>query len=259
MKNSKFYFFQLFFAFALLFKFSTIEAVTFHAILIGDTDDKELKKVVKKDIQHMEKHFDDVFDFLNVDLLDQTTYTGGHVNTKILSDLENMKIEPEDLIFLYFSGHGFHTTSKETPDWPYLYFTKDDSGVNELKILEILVKHNPKLIICMADCCNNIIKNWELPDLVGKREKARGKSDAAMKNLNRLFLEEKGVIIISSSSPGYYAEGTDEDGSFFTNYYIEAFKKAIHSQEPTSWNDILAQVQSKLCKSQQPQYELILH
>lgn len=245
--------FLLVFIFLLIFK---IEASTFHAILIGDTNDHELKKVVAKDILHMETHINRVFDRLDVDYLEQTIYTGNHVNKNILVDLKNLNVEPDDIIFLYYTGHGFYSDKQNAGTWPYLYLSNDRVGINEYKILEILMEHHPRLIICFADCCNNILNKKRMPEILAHTGIDLKKVQT---NIHKLFLEDRGVIMISSAAPGFYAEGTDEKGSFFTNCYLHVFEKAVVSQENINWNEILSEVQKTLWKRQHPQYELLLN
>jgi hypothetical protein len=235
-----------------------VEAVTFHAILVGDTRDESLRSVIKKDLKRMEKHVDEIFESLDVDELEQITYTGSDTNATLLQDLEKLNIQHEDIVFFYFSGHGFYVTHAHHC-WPFLYLSRDDAGINECYIMDILAKYNPRLLICLADCCNNILEEDEIPQVLIKQKSSKKEKKFASCVINKLFLENRGVILISSAAPGYYAEGTDEGGSDFTAAYIKMMKKVAHHPENASWDFICSGLQIKLGKQQNPQFQLDLH
>lgn len=236
-----------------------VEAVTFHAILVGDTRDESLRPVIKKDLRRMEKHVDEVFESLDVDNLEQVTYTGSDTNATLLQDLEKLNIQHDDIVFFYFSGHGFYVTHAQDHCWPFLYLSRDDAGISEYHVMNALAKHNPRLLICLVDCCNNVLEDDELPQVLIKQKSSKREKKVASCVINKLFLENRGVILISSAAPGYYAEGTDEEGSDFTAAYIKMMKKVAHQPENASWDFICSGLQIKLGKQQKPQYLLDLH
>lgn len=239
----------------------SLEASTFHTILIGDTRDKELRKVIQKDLKHMEKHLDEVFECLDVDWYQQVIYTGHDVNSDILQDLKNLNIQPDDIVFFYFSGHGFYTGNSEAECWPTLYFSQEDIGIDQSYIMQVILEQQPRLFICLADCCNNILEEEdEIPEIIATRYKVKSKKLGKSLSLRKLFLEARGVILISSAAPEYYAEGTNEKGSCFTNHYIKAFNQALQlNSAHISWDCILSKTQQILWKTQRPQYQLMFY
>ncbi len=241
--------------------FLALEAVTFHTILIGDTRDKELRKVIQKDLKHMEKHLDEVFEYLDVDWHQQLVYTGRDTNSTILQDLKNLHIQPDDIVFFYFSGHGFYTGKSKTECWPTLYFSQEDVGIDQSYIIQLILEQQPRLFICLADCCNNILEeDDDVPEIIAKRFKIEPKREKKSSGLQKLFLEAKGVVLIASAGPEYYAEGTNEKGSCFTNCYIKTFNQALQSHpEKVSWDSILSKTQHMLWEAQKPQYQLMFH
>lgn len=241
-------------------QFLALEAVTFHTILIGDTRDKELRKVIQKDLKHMEKHLDEVFEYLDVDWHQQVIYTGRDTNSTILQDLKNLNIQSDDIVFFYFSGHGFYTGNSKKECWPTLYFSQEDIGIDQSYIMQLILARQPRLFICLADCCNNILEEDDIPEIIAKRFKIEPKREGKSLSLQKLFLDARGVILISSAAPEYYAEGTNERGSCFTNCYIKTFNQALQiNPEKVSWDSILFKTQQMLWETQKPQYQLIFH
>lgn len=260
MNKFFFCFFQLFIFSFILHNPIELESATFHAILIGDSDDQELKKVVVRDLTHMKEHLKEVYLSLDeVNSYSQNIYLGKQVNSTVLDQLASLKIKEEDIVFFYYSGHGFNTKRNKAEKWPYLYFNHGDIGINSRSIVEILLNYQPRLIICFFDCCNNVLKHKDIPMLFQLGHAQQKKLRIKPANVRKLFQETKGLVLISSASPDFYSEGTDQNGSFFTNQYIEIFKKNMSSENPSSWDDLLSKTCTILWKRQRPFYELMLY
>ena len=72
---------------------SCLQATTFHSILVGDSDDQELKKVVRKDLLHMQTHTQEIFHALQgVERLEQRVYRGEQVNPLLMQELAQLPI-----------------------------------------------------------------------------------------------------------------------------------------------------------------------
>lgn len=241
---------------------SCLQATTFHSILVGDSDDQELKKVVRKDLLHMQTHTQEIFHALQgVERLEQRVYRGEQVNPLLMQELAQLPIEPNDIVFFYFSGHGFNTKSHRQILWPFLYFNHGDIGIDTRQIVEQLLFYQPRLLVFFVDCCNNILKPRDFPNFLQREAQVAEQVELDMNaffNIRHLFQNFEGVIIISSASPGFYSEGTDEKGSCFTNCYLRFFKSFTNSSALTSWQQILGQVQKKLWKRQRPYYDLLI-
>ena len=241
---------------------SCLQATTFHSILVGDSDDQELKKVVTKDLLHMQAHTQEIFNALQgVECFEQRVYKAEQVNPLLMQELAQLTIERDDIVFFYFSGHGFNTKKHRQTLWPFLYFNHGDIGIDSLQIMEQLLFYRPRLLVFLVDCCNNLLKPRDFPNFLQREAQVGDQVEletSAFFNICHLFQNFEGVIMISSASPGFYSEGTDKKGSCFTNCYLRFFKRFTSSSSPTSWQEILAQVQRKLWKRQRPHYDLLI-
>ena len=65
-------------------------------------------------------------------------------------------------------------------------------------------------------------------------------------------------IIVASASPQFYAEGTDQGGSYFTNRFIRFFNIKSSFTNETTWEEILEASKQSLWKSQRPYYDVNL-
>jgi hypothetical protein len=198
-------------------------------------------------------------------MYEQTSYSGRDVNRHLMDDLAAWNIQPDDIVFFYFSGHGFYGENPAIGNWPTLYLSKGDVGINQVDIMQVLSAHNPRLLICFADCCNNILDEDDETEIltfpkVSIQKMVRQKKASAALNTQQLLEKTRGVIMISSASPTYYAEGTDKKGSFFTNRFIKTFQKTVRSTQDSNmnWESILSSTQQALWERQKPQYQLIL-
>lgn len=148
-----------------------------------------------------------------------------------------------DVVFFYYSGHGFRYNDQENV-WSYLNFCTDNGspescGVDINWVHKQLIQKAPRLSISIGDCCNNKI-DWQEPRNVLSRS-VTFKSNNTADGYRKLFLESSGHIIASGSIPGQYSLGT-QTGGLFTNGIIETLKKA-RSIEDITWNVIFEKAQ----------------
>ena len=247
------------------FNIPQIHASTFYGILVGDTQDSELKKMVRKDLALMSKHLEKISSAIsNVEEFKLLTYTRKDLNSTFLKKIEHLEIQPSDIVFFYYSGHGFYMSQQYNEfcasNSLYLYFDKSDVGVPFNEILSIFMMKQPRLTICLIDCCNDPVKKDEIPlKLISrarssKSSKFRPHPDA----IRNLFEKNNGLILGFSAAPGYCAEGTDEEGSDFTRSYVHYFEKIASTPSEVCWENILAKTCSKHFKKQHPYYEILL-
>ena len=83
-----------------------LEAKNFHALLTGDTF-SDVKEAATCDIKHIRKELHDICNTLDMTLhvkeLKGKALTKTHVRKWLASDA----ISADDIIFFYFTGHGF--------------------------------------------------------------------------------------------------------------------------------------------------------
>lgn len=187
--------------------------------------------------------------------LQQIDYSKADLETTI----EELEVNENDVIFFYFTGHGYRYEDQiQCGALPYLYLTKDkehlyEAGVCLESITEQLKAKAPRLLISLADCCNNILP-YEEPiamntALVGAIYK-------------KLFLESEGHIIATSSLPGQYSFATN-NGGYFTNSFLEVIRNLASLDSDlseVSWDKVLSQTTAKTIISseskQKPQYQV---
>lgn len=162
-----------------------------------------------------------------------------------ISFINNFTCSPDDVVFFYYSGHGFRYSDQDNNVWPYLNVCQEgqspeECGVDINWVHQQLIEKNPRLSIAIGDCCNNQI-DWLEPRNVLSRSTTY-KSNNTADGYEKLFGKSSGHIIASGSIPGQYSLGT-QTGGLFTNGIIDALKKA-RGIETITWKNIFEKAQN---------------
>lgn len=221
----------------LLLSLSSLQAQVFHAILVGDTTDEFVGTSVRQDLKLMDQKLLE----LSLELktpFQRTLIVGKLVTPRyILATLEELEIEEGDIVFFYFSGHGYRTESKQSP-LPNLLCSSAGQGFDLGDVIDLIDGKNPRLKLFVADVCNNVLPEDKAPILISSKQQARSLfHPKGNQNLVKLFLETAGTIIVASSHAGELAYCT-ERGGFFTSSLIKSIEKAASTSKAT-WEDLL--------------------
>ncbi len=222
--------------FLLLFV-APLSAQTFHAILIGDTTDLYVGSSSREDLKLINQKLNEMIEELNLPLK-KTLIVGKLVNPSfILSKIQELEFEEDDIVFFYFSGHGFRTETK-TSIWPNLLCSNTRAAFDLKNVIDIIEEKNPRLKLFVTDVCNNILKEEKAPMLISHAPLIRSLSKTnGNVNLAKLFLHTSGTIVVTSSQIGEFAYCT-KSGGFFTKSLITSIEKAALLNQ-ASWEDVL--------------------
>ena len=164
----------------------------------------------------------------NLYTVEKITLKGG--NTKlpdVTKALERINSSKDDIIFVYFSGHGGMDkdgTFVVCSDGEFLYRKRAESIISQ--------KPN-KFSVLITDACSNDIDGVAvMRSFHNTKDAKEGKNDAAYK---KLFDDYSGFMSISASLEGEYAWSDDALGGYFTHYF---FKEALIKNPQENWQDI---------------------
>lgn len=162
------------------------------------------------------------------------------------AEIKALSFSAEDVFLFYYSGHGGRMSDKKGR-WPDMALGGDT--LTDLQYPADLVSKKPvkpRLVLVLGDCCNNYMD---------KSVGARTKSAKSTAGLKPLFMDNKGVVISSSSEPGQFSLG-GSDGGVFSNAYF----KAAYNPANGSWESVLKSAQSATARDsegkQKAQFEL---
>jgi hypothetical protein len=175
------------------------------------------------------------------------------------STLNNLDVSDDDVVYCYYSGHGGNPGDSI---WPMLYFSTSgwaDDNISVDDIVDILSPKSPRLLIVIADCCNNYPDQAAHP---GPRVSPFRPVDS--ESFKRLFLNFAGTILASGCQPGQYSLGGQGYGGVFTNCFLESFYSLAETKpDSMTWEEVFikaradTQAEAELSGGQQvPQYEI---
>lgn len=182
--------------------------------------------------------------------------------------IQNLLVEPEDIIVFYYVGHGGRSVSGGC-NYPQMWMAQDDQSkmIPLCWVHEQLQNKGARFSLTIGMCCNSFTEGVtpkEAPTF-GKNPGNTYMTESQIKNIQNLFLGHKGSIIISSSKPGEpsYAPNEPTDlgpTDFFSYVLIKLFHNMISTGNGISWNSLF----SNICEGvqyvsgghQNPQYEL---
>lgn len=253
------------------------DSAELYAIVVADTDDETLGTAFAKDVLRIEAKVKQI-----------AKATGRHLsliklegrNTRIVNvihAIDHLKVNPDDVIVLYFFNHGSRFEGKENP-WPDLYFLHDNASIDMDQFNGMVINKNPKFFLSIADSCNSIVRSDRTDPRKMTTSKTSSKPvDPHIEKLiyRRLFNETSGVIIASSSQPGQFSLGFVDYGLIFTMAFLDSLEVAIAVKHTTvQWEEIFSRSQgvvtyilkelearsqnSEIEYVQVPQYEIIL-
>jgi hypothetical protein len=235
----------------LLALFGRIDAAELHAILFIDSLAENIEVAMERNYSEWEVYLEKISKYTGLDIK-RHIFIGHDLKFKrIDSFFRTLSFARDDVVVFYFSGHGYRNQKKEDP-WPYLCLSEEHISLDFSQITEILIGKNPRLLLSMADCCNNYIEL--LSDSLTKEECAPQLVGVVKQNYRRLFLETDGAIVVSSSLPGEFSWAWPYRGSCFTLAFFDALKREVRHPEGTEWAIVLEKAGESVKDLQTPQY-----
>ena len=183
---------------------------------------------------------------------------------KIQKWLSSLRKNSNDIVVFYFSGHGGRV-SQSQGQWPFIICSKRDirkraQVLMGKAICNRISKKKPRLAIIMFDSCNNQIYQKALQE--ESSQTALDVTPSMLPQLQKLFLQSRGVVIASAASPGEIAVTSVQgplSGGIFTTGFLFSLKYYAQDQNAT-WNDVFLGT-SLFCRrfyqgKQNPQYRV---
>ena len=193
------------------------EGQTVHALLIVMDDDPSVGRNVRVDRKRIQHILDSVQNELSWDVerTDLLSSEDTATRAEILEWIKNIRANPNDVVFIYYAGHGGMNRNKETflaTEGQYLYRKELVNALENVKL--------PRLTCLITDCCSSLVQSALDPTLQSSRSGARA-AGAVLKNL---FLEHKGFLHLTSATEGQYAWSNVVNGGWFTLSLINAME-----------------------------------
>lgn len=230
----------------------SLNAASLHAIIVADTLDKNIGRSVAFDLENIQAEVRNIAFYTELELKETIFKDDQVLPSQLLQAIDQLEINEDDVIFFYFSGHGFRTEKKGETPWPNLYFCSVDQGIEFDWIGKKLENYHPRLTIMMADACNNFIPKPIAPPLM---RKSIIRESLIKDNYSKLFLECKGILMITSSLAGEFSFAT-KSGGLFTRAFLQHFHSALEGHSEADWFSILEHTSDQIGRRQHPDFRM---
>lgn len=204
--------------------------VKIHAIVFCNTDDEKIGKSCQSDQERFVNELGIIETALKCEVDWLNVYTGRECNKPNLeSVVSELRCNPNDVIFFYYSGHGVHAAADPVDGWlPQMclnYQSYDqDKFVPVTYVRDKLVSKGVRLCLILTDCCNNDADWVTVKGLVNSEEKAPSTVGIDVEKLKKLFYESRGTVIATSSKRGEVSYGPDSGGCFSVAFWDEMYR-----------------------------------
>jgi hypothetical protein len=235
----------------------SIEAAALHAIIVADTTDSSIGNSTAMDMQNIQLEMQRIRQYTGLDLKETLIRGNQALPEKVFEQINHLQIDEDDVVIFYFSGHGYRTPGKGDSPWPNLYFSRVEKGIDFDLIGQKLETYNPRFLMVIADACNNIISDEYAPPLVRKMIFMRTPEQSLEENYRKLFLDFKGVVMMTSSKAGEYSWGTNR-GGLFTLALLQNLANEVKFSSDPSWYTILDKAAVQVQKNQHPDFRIYL-
>lgn len=120
-------------------------------------------------------------------------------------------------------------------------------GFDFYAVTQKLLEKEPRLLIAISDCCNNIIPEGFMPEIFQNRFYDWWGSNVN-KNYKKLFLESEGVFIGTGCLKGEYSYCNSVLGGFFTNAFCASLESVAYEKEYPEWEGVISEIGEKVQK-----------
>lgn len=205
----------------------SLPAANLHLFLVGDYDSSELLPALKYDIANIRQEAKEISKNTELKVV-ETILVGANARTSIvLGKLHALKAGLNDVIFFYFTGHGFRTNSKGDDPWPYIFFANEYKGIDFSEVCNILEQKNARLNILIVDGCNNVLSDDAIT-IVKELLMSVSYSKVVRENYRNLFLNAEGTIAMAACRPGQTSLALS-NGSLYTLSFLKCLHTVVKS------------------------------
>ena len=213
-----------------------IKAQTLHAIIACNTTDRGIGEGMRSDLKNMRNAAQIIAANLDCEY-DEYVFEGSDcTKSQITECISNMDVERDDVVMFFYGGHGTHAENNSNDPWPQMCMnTNIESLFFPVASLDRLIsaKH-PKLSVILTNCCNKEDGSVSIKPLYAQSKDATSLGNYNAEAFRKLFFENKGKVIMTSSKLGQYSWcGTN--GGLFTNHLLDVFDAVGTNKISPTW------------------------
>lgn len=237
-----------------------LQAQTIHAILFCNTLDEKIGESCIVDHNISFNEISVVAENIGYKIKFYDYYGEECSNENLRKVLSDLNCTSEDIVYFYYSGHGVHAAS-DPGSLPQMCLKYDSYEQEKFfpvkKVDEMLASKNPRLRLIMTDCCNNLAEWVSFKGFLSEATTSTTIKSAESVNYKKLFLNNKGSVIVTGSKRGQVSWCTSAGGMFTLSFWEALYNVGMGKVKP-EWDALLQTVkQETLARSgnkQEPYY-----
>lgn len=243
----------MFFGAAILYCVPMImQAQTLHALVFCNTIDESIGKSMSVEYKNVLNQIQALNSLLDYDL-DLVSLAGSDcTRANLKAEIDRMEVEPNDVVFTFYGGHGSHAMNNESDPWPqYLMnsgFENQGNWVPMQTVEKWVAAKNPRLRIIMSNCCNKEQAATTIKPLWADGGRATSLDGLNAENYKKLFAV-RGCVMATSSKLGQYS-WCNVYGGLYTNDFWEAMKMIGQGSVAPNWDSLLKKAYD-MCSSRE--------
>lgn len=227
----------------LLFISCSVHAATLHVVIAVNTDDETIGSGVKADLFLIQQEVENIARYTGL-RPSEKVFAGEEFDSRAVLDyIKALDVRSDDVVIYYHNGHGFRSLGKDDC-WPALDFGLKPA-LDFAEVVAIIRSKPQRFALMLAECCNSLIPDYALPSFYHRTMDWAWRTEKYRRlNYRKLYLEQKGMIVATSASPGEYAWIDTSLGAIFTLALLgEMENQCAHKSGDIEWIDILQKAQ----------------
>lgn len=225
---------------ALLMISATLKAQTLHVVVFCDTNDQSIgpnKESEKRLTLNEMQTIGNIMDEYGYDT-EFIECSGNYCNKKnLIQTVRGLEIGPKDVVFFYYGGHGSRALNDGDP-FPQMCLGEDyqENWVPVSLVKNIIAQKNPRLAIILTGCCNKEDAGVSIKSIVSEAPYTK-EASINKEAYKQLFLDTKGIVMMTSSKAGQYSYSGKEGGVFCLNFWRYMERVGDSSLKP-DWHSL---------------------
>ncbi len=220
------------------YSFTSI-AQTIHTIIACNTIDNSIGVGMTSDMRNMRNAIQIIVSTLDCEYEEQVFDGPVCTRENVTNYINNMTVERNDVIIFFYGGHGTHAMNNANDPWPQMCMNTNIESLfmPVASVEKLLSAKHPQLSIILTNCCNKEQSGVTVKPLYAQSTGPTMQSDYNAAAFKKLFLDSKGIVMMTSSKLGQYS-WCGPNGGLFTNYLLDVLDAVGMNKLNADWETV---------------------
>lgn len=227
------------------YSFTSI-AQTIHAIIACNTIDNSIGVGMTSDMRNMRNAIQIIVSTLDCEYEEQVFDGPVCTRENVTNYINNMVVERNDVVIFFYGGHGTHAMNNTNDPWPQMCMNTNIESLfmPVASVEKLLSAKQPQLSIILTNCCNKEQSGVTVKPLYAQSTGPTMQSDYNAAAFKKLFLDSKGIVMMTSSKLGQYS-WCGPNGGLFTNYLLDVLDAVGMNKLNADWETVCENTHDK--------------